>query len=74
MHPAIPVTAIVAIAALEVTALLTHTDGALLGFAIAIIAGIAGYTIPSLLQAAPLPPTIKRALRLPYRTKDGLPF
>lgn len=41
------VAAIFAIGAIEVTALLKGVDGALLTVAVALIAGLAGYVIPS---------------------------
>lgn len=43
----IAVAAIFAIAAIEITALLKGVDGALLTVAVALIAGLAGFVIPS---------------------------
>jgi hypothetical protein len=64
MHPAIPCTAILGIVILEAIALLTHQDGAILGMALTIIGGIAGFTLNTLIPTTKLQNTIRKAAQL----------
>lgn len=73
MHPAIPITAIAALAAIEITALICQRDGAILSLVVTLIAGIAGFTLNALVDTSTLANALRSRLHITER-KDEFPL